>query len=112
MAFATINEFPQKDIRIASIFKALSHPGRVAILRVLAEKQSCICGELVSQLPMAHSTVSQHLKVLKQAGFVKGEIDGPRSCYCLDYNTIKEVEKLWSDFSEFLNDRACSPNQC
>lgn len=112
MAFASIKEFPQKDVRIANIFKALSHPGRVAILRVLAEKRNCICGDLVDSLPLAQSTVSQHLKVLKQAGLVKGEIDGPRSCYCLDYDTVKEVESLWSEFTEFLNERACRPGEC
>lgn len=102
MAFTSINEFPKKDLRIASIFKALSHPGRVAILKVLAKKQSCICGELVEDLPLAQSTVSQHLKVLKECGLIKGTIDGPRSCYCIDFETIKELETLTAGLFGFL----------
>lgn len=112
MAFATINEFPKKDVRISSLFKALSHPGRVAILRALAKKQSCICGELVEELPMAQSTVSQHLKVLKEAGLIKGEIDGPRSCYCVDSKAVAELEKLTVDLFAFLDKYACSTKSC
>jgi ArsR family transcriptional regulator len=68
----------------AARLKALGHAARLEILHVLAERGTCICGEVVEVLPLAQSTVSQHLKVLKEAGFVRGDIDGPKSCYCLD----------------------------
>ncbi|MBC8037266.1 MAG: winged helix-turn-helix transcriptional regulator [Rhizobiales bacterium] len=75
---------------LAARLKALGHPARVEILRVLAERGTCICGEVVEVLPLAQSTVSQHLKVLKEAGFVRGEVEGPKSCYCLDQAVIKQ----------------------
>ena len=102
MAFASNREFPKKDIQLASLFKALSHPGRIAILKVLAKKDSCICGELVADLPLAQSTVSQHLTVLKDAHLIKGEVDGPRSCYCLNRTTIKQLEGLFKPLAADL----------
>ena len=70
--------------RLAAACKALSHPARLAILETLASRGSCICGEIVEMLPLSQATVSQHLKTLKEAGLIRGETDGPRSCYCLD----------------------------
>jgi len=75
---------------LAGRFKALSHPARLEILRLLAERGNCICGEVAEVLPLAQSTVSQHLKVLKEAGFVRGEVEGPKSCYCLDPEVIAQ----------------------
>jgi DNA-binding transcriptional ArsR family regulator len=77
-----------KHTLIADRLKALGHAARLEILHVLAECGTCICGEVVEVLPLAQSTVSQHLKVLKEAGFVRGDVDGPRSCYCLDLELI------------------------
>lgn len=70
--------------QFSKICKALGHPARVRIVEYLREADQCICGEIVDILPLAQSTVSQHLKVLKESGLVKGEIEGPRTCYCLD----------------------------
>lgn len=70
--------------RLAIRLKALAHPARLRILRILAERGTCVCGALVEVMPLAQATVSQHLKVLKEAGLVRGTIDGPRSCYCID----------------------------
>jgi ArsR family transcriptional regulator len=84
---------------LAARLKALGHPARVEILRVLAEHGTCICGEVVEVLPLAQSTVSQHLKVLKEAGFVRGEVEGPKSCYCLDQ---KVIEQFRSEFDKLL----------
>jgi ArsR family transcriptional regulator len=75
------------DAQLATMAKALGHPARIAILRALA-KRSCICGEIVEELPLAQSTVSQHLKVLKKAGWITGVLDGPRTCYSLDPESI------------------------
>jgi DNA-binding transcriptional ArsR family regulator len=77
-----------KHTLLAAHLKALGHAARLEILHVLAERGTCICGEVVEVLPLAQSTVSQHLKVLKEAGFVRGDIDGPKSCYCLDRELI------------------------
>jgi DNA-binding transcriptional ArsR family regulator len=77
-----------KHTLLAARLKALGHAARLEILHVLAERGTCICGEVVEVLPLAQSTVSQHLKVLKEAGLVRGDIDGPKSCYCLDPELI------------------------
>lgn len=81
--------FKPKDVRVAAMAKALAHPARVAILRELARRNECVCGEIVTVIPLAQATVSQHLKELKTAGLIKGEVDGPRSCYCLDPDGIR-----------------------
>jgi len=93
---------------LAARLKALGHAARLEILRVLAERGTCICGEVVEVLPLAQSTVSQHLKVLREAGFVRGEIDGPRSCYCLDREVMTRFR---SELDELLSqlDRCCPP---
>jgi ArsR family transcriptional regulator len=82
------------DEELSALAKALGHPARVAILRQLADEGTCVCGQIVDALPLAQATVSQHLKVLKDAGFVQGEIDGPRVCYCLNPKTLKRFRKL------------------
>ena len=73
----------------ADACKALAHPARLAILQTLASRGTCICGEIVDVLPLSQATVSQHLKVLKDAGLITGEVDGPRSCYCINTNTLR-----------------------
>ena len=83
--------FPPDLARLAEAAKALGHPARLAILRTLAERGTCVCGEVVEELPLAQATVSQHLKALKAAGLVRGEVDGPRSCYCVDAAALREV---------------------
>lgn len=82
------------DQTLAAICKALGHPARVAILRHLLQVDRCICGEIVSILPLAQSTVSQHLKQLKEAGLIRGEIEGPRICYCADKKRLDEFKTL------------------
>jgi ArsR family transcriptional regulator len=82
------------DQELAALTKALGHPVRIAILRLLRRRGTCICGDIVDELPVAQATVSQHLKVLKEAGFIKGEIDGPRVCYCEDQAALVRVREL------------------
>lgn len=82
------------DSELAVLCKALGHPARVHILRLLARRNTCVCGELVSELDLAQSTVSQHLKVMKEAGLVQGEVDGPRVCYCLDPRGLRRLRAL------------------
>ena len=86
--------FGAEDERLAEQLKALAHPARLRILAVLAARGSCVCGEIVEVLPLAQATVSQHLKVLKEAGLLRGRIDGPRSCYCLDPDALAALRAL------------------
>jgi ArsR family transcriptional regulator len=80
--------------RLAALCKALAHPARIRIVGHLKQLNHCVCGDLVDALPLAQSTVSQHLKILKSAGVIRGEIEGPRSCYCLNPLVIKEFKAL------------------
>jgi len=82
------------DAELAQMAKALGHPARVAIVRLLIEQGNCICGDIVDRLPLAQATVSQHLKVLKEAGLIRGEIDPPRVCYCINPETVKRLKSL------------------
>src|SRR5512137_3213752 len=79
---------------LASLTKAVGHPALVAILRLLSRREACVCGDIVDELPLAQSTVSQHLKVLKEAGLIKGEIDGPRVCYCIAPGGLRRLKAL------------------
>jgi ArsR family transcriptional regulator, arsenate/arsenite/antimonite-responsive transcriptional repressor len=87
-------EGPEADEELAELAKALGHPARVQILRLLVRKNACICGEIVEELPLAQSTVSQHLKVLKESGLIRGEVDGPRTCYCVEPRTLRRLKAL------------------
>lgn len=90
MAYSKRTEFSKEEMQVANIAKALGHPARVAILKLLSNGE-CICGEIVDELPLSQSTVSQHLRELKSAGLISGEIDGPRVCYCLNTDACKEA---------------------
>jgi ArsR family transcriptional regulator, arsenate/arsenite/antimonite-responsive transcriptional repressor len=76
--------------------KAVGHPARVTILRLLSRLAACVCGQIVEEVGLAQSTVSQHLKVLKEAGLVQGDIDGPRVCYCIDPRALRRLKSLVS----------------
>jgi ArsR family transcriptional regulator len=99
---APSSTFPEELTRLAGALKALAHPARLALLSVLAERGTCVCGALVDELPLAQSTVSQHLKVLKEAGLITGEVDGPRSCYCLDARAVEGLRDLFGGYAEAL----------
>jgi len=94
-----MNETATEDVELAAYAKALGHPARVAILRMLLRRGECICGGIVSALPLAQATVSQHLKVLKEAGLVRGEIDGPRVCYCIDESGLARARELLGELT-------------
>lgn len=87
------------DCDMAAVLRALGHPARLEIIRVLASKGRCFCGEIVEMLPLVQSTVSQHLKVLKDAGLVVGTIDGPRSCYCLNTQKLRRASALMAELT-------------
>ena len=82
------------DVDLGRLAKALGHPARVAILKLLIARGECVCGAIVDELPLAQATVSQHLKVLKEAGLVQGEIDGPRVCYCINPSGVRRLKEL------------------
>ncbi|HLA77201.1 MAG TPA: metalloregulator ArsR/SmtB family transcription factor [Vicinamibacteria bacterium] len=84
----------EADDELATLCKAVGHPARVQILRLLARREECICGDIVEEVPLAQSTVSQHLKVLKEAGLIRGEIDGPRVCYCIEPRALRRLKAL------------------
>ncbi|MEX2436257.1 MAG: metalloregulator ArsR/SmtB family transcription factor [Balneolaceae bacterium] len=94
-------------IRSANIAKALGHPARIAILKILADQTTCFCGDITDILPLAQSTVSQHLKVLKSAGLITGEVEGVKTCYCLNPNGIKELKSTLSELSNELIKTCC-----
>ncbi|HEY6878322.1 MAG TPA: metalloregulator ArsR/SmtB family transcription factor [Polyangiales bacterium] len=87
-------EGPEADEELAALAKALGHPARVQIIRLLTRRESCVCGDIVDELPLAQSTVSQHLKVLKEAGLIRGDVDGPRVCYCIEPQTLRRLKAL------------------
>lgn len=85
---------PDADAELAAFAKALGHPARVQILRILSRRTSCVYGELVDEIELAQSTISQHVKVLKAAGLIRGEVDGPRICYCLEPKALRRLRVL------------------
>ena len=87
-------EGDEADAELAALTKAIAHPVRVQIVRLLARQKGCVCGELVEMIPLAQSTVSQHLKVLKDAGLINGTIDGPRTNYCINPKSLRRLKVL------------------
>ena len=89
---------------LAVTCKALSHPARLAILKTLADRGTCVCGEIVDVMPLSQATVSQHLKILREADLIAGEIDGPRTCYCINTGTMRilreEFEQLFGSLQK------------
>lgn len=100
MGSAKTEDFTVKQNKIANFCKALAHPARIAILELLVKKEVCICGDIVDELPLSQSTVSQHLKELKEAGLIKGDIDGTKVCYCIDQKEWEQASKYLGAFFE------------
>ena len=109
MAFSKKAEFKDDEIEIAAFAKAISHPARIAILKVVAQSQSCVCGQIVEVLPLAQSTVSQHLKELKEVGLIDGTVDGAKSCYCINWIAFEKINKM---FGQFFEKTQCCKGGC
>lgn len=107
MAITKADKFNKQQVRTAELAKALGHPARIAILEILVKKDTCICGDITDELPLAQSTVSQHLKALKSAGIIKGEIDGVRTCYCINEKAAKELKDLLGIFVQNIQTQTC-----
>ncbi len=97
MGATKTDHFTDQQNELATLAKALGHPARVAIIEYLIKVDTCICGDIVNELPLAQPTVSQHLKELKNAGLIKGSIDGNAICYCID-------DQNWARFQGVLNE--------
>lgn len=100
MAKAKLENFNSDELLLADAAKAMSHPARIKILKILSEYNACFCGEIVDLLPLSQATVSQHLKELKRVGLIKGEIEGPKTCYCINEELL---EKITKQLTKFLN---------
>lgn len=103
VAKAKTEEFTKWEIELAAIAKALAHPARIKILSLLNRKNVCITGELVDLLPLAQSTVSQHLKELQSIGLIKGEVEGPKMCYCIEPKMMKKVKSAFNNLFSKIN---------
>ena len=99
--------FSDKQNELAILFKALSHPARVAIIEYLLSVDTCICGDIVNELPLAQPTVSQHLSALKNAGIIKGSIEGTSICYCLNPDIMVKIESYFGNISKELKNKCC-----
>ena len=110
MGATKTDHFTDKQNSIAMLAKALGHPARIAILEYLIKVDTCICGDIVNELPLAQPTVSQHLKELKNAGLIKGEIEGNSICYCVEEKALKKIHDYFESFSSKLaikNSKCC-----
>ena len=99
--------FTEQQNQLASLFKAISHPARIAIIQYLLQVDTCICGDIVNELPLAQPTVSQHLKELKNANIIKGTIEGTAICYCVNPETIAKIENHFGMIRHKLKNKCC-----
>ncbi len=99
--------FTKEQNDLALLFKAMSHPARIAIIQYLLHVDSCICGDIVNELPLAQPTVSQHLTALKNAGIIQGNIEGTAICYCLNLETMQKIHHYFGEISQKLENKCC-----
>ena len=110
MSIDKSSKFTQAEQDLAAFAKAIGHPARIAILKILATKNACICGEIVEVLPLAQATVSQHLKALKEASLIQGTISGPKSCYCINWAVFNSFKTQFNTLFSTL--KTTSKNCC
>lgn len=108
MGTTKTNKFTELQNRKAELYKALGHPARIAIVEFLIKKDSCVCGDIVDELPLSQSTISQHLKELKNVGIIKGDIEGVKTCYCIDENVWYELDDICRLFMSSYSEK----NKC
>ncbi|NVJ63682.1 MAG: winged helix-turn-helix transcriptional regulator [Flavobacteriaceae bacterium] len=102
MGTTKTTDYIEEHLQLADWMKALAHPARIAIVSYLSKRNSCVCGELVDFLPLSQATVSQHLKALKEAGIIQGEVEGTKSCYCLNPKKLNHIQKVLGDYLQSL----------
>jgi predicted transcriptional regulator len=108
MGTTKTNQFTADQNRKAELYKALGHPARVAIIEFIIQQNSCVCGDIVDELPLSQSTISQHLKELKSVGIIKGDISGVKTCYCIDDKVWGELDTIFKLFVNSYTDK----NKC
>ena len=102
------NVYSESEIILAQYAKAIAHPARIMIIRLLSMKNACVCGDIVNELPLSQSTVSQHLKELKKAGLVKGDVEGTSICYCLDKAALRKIIDMIGSLAKIpFSDKSC-----
>ena len=112
MTHAKTAAFTDEQQQLARLAKALSHPARVAIIQLLASKQTCISGDIAAELPLSRTTVFQHLQELKALDLIRGEIDGLTVCYCLNTELLRQVQQQFTAFFvEATTSSVCGPNE-
>ncbi len=99
--------FTAQQNELAILAKAIGHPARIAIIEYLLKADSCICGDIVNELPLAQPTVSQHLKELKNAGLIKGNIDGTAICYCINEEGFDKLKRFFQNINDSLSKKEC-----
>ena len=107
MGATKTESFTEKQNSIATLVKAIAHPARIAIVEYLVKVDTCICGDIVDELPLAQPTVSQHLKELKTAGLIKGSVEGTSICYCIDENALTRLRDYFARLSDKLEKKNC-----
>ncbi len=107
MGLSKTDDFTRTQNEIAALARALGHPARIAILQFLIKTRSCVCGDIVDRMPLSQSTVSQHLKELKTVGLIKGDIEGPSVCYCIDEKMWNKAKKMLGDFFDAYQGKDC-----
>lgn len=107
MGATKTNHFTEQQNRIANIAKALGHPARIAIIEHLLKVNACICSDIVEEIPLAQSTISQHLKELKNVGLIKGSVEGTSVCYCIDDTTFKVLKQYFKEIIISVNNQKC-----
>ncbi len=109
MGLTKTEGYSSTQIELASLFKALAHPARIAIIEQIIKTESCICNDLVQELPLSQATISQHLKALKQVGIIQGSISGTSMCYCINSETWAKIQGVGNTF---LSSYSCADNCC
>jgi DNA-binding transcriptional ArsR family regulator len=107
MGLSKTEEFTKTQNELAVVAKAMGHPARIAILQFLIKSKACVCGDIVEELPLSQSTVSQHLSELKKAGLIKGDIEGPSVCYCIDEKAWNRAKRMLGDLLESYPGQNC-----
>lgn len=107
MGASKTDHFTEEQNQLAIVAKALGHPARIAIIEYLLKVNACICNDIVDELPLAQSTVSQHLKELKNAGLIKGEIEGNSICYCINETTFNVLKEYFSRIIFTITNQKC-----
>jgi DNA-binding transcriptional ArsR family regulator len=105
MGISKTENFSELQNKVSNLAKAMAHPARIAIIEHLLKVNTCICGDIVEELPLAQATVSQHLKAMKEAGIIKGSIEGKSICYCIDEQGIDDLKEYFTNISEKLKNK-------